>query len=410
MTTNSRTVSSRTVVRIGIIGAGMAGQAHAFGYRNAMMAADFADIDVVLHTIADPNLALAESVAHRYGFAHATADIDALLADPEVDAISVALPNHLHKDVLPRVIASGKHLFAEKPIGRTPVEAEHLAELAEASDAVTGVGFSFRRLPGLAAVAQAVRSGAIGEVHTVRAWYNADYAADPSGALSWRYSQELSGGGALLDIGAHAIDAAQFVAGDVTRVLSSTLRTVIGERPLPAAGAIGHGGSASSERGPVTNDDVALLTTQFANGAVGQITLSRIAHGVPNSLGVEAFGSEGSISFDSISAGEFHLFEARTPSAAGRGFNGARRIITGPDHPYFTDVAAMPGAGVGTGYAEAFVAEIQEFLRCVRDHRPMDTDFATAVRMMAVVGAALDAAASGSAVDVAARSNHPQPA
>ncbi|WP_369045864.1 Gfo/Idh/MocA family protein [Sinomonas sp. P10A9] len=401
------TATSRTVVRIGIIGAGMAGQAHAFGYRNAMMATDLADVDVVPHTIADPNLALAETVAHRYGFAHATADIDALLADPEVDAISVALPNHLHKDVLPRVIASGKHLFAEKPIGRTPAEAEHLAELAEGSAAVTGVGFSFRRLPGLAAVAQAVRAGAIGEIHTVRAWYNADYAADPAGALSWRYSQELSGGGALLDIGAHAIDAAQFVAGQVTRVLSSTLRTVIAERPLPAAGAIGHGGSTSAEHGPVTNDDVALLTTQFENGAIGQITLSRIAHGVPNSLGVEVFGSAGSISFDSIRAGEFHLFEASLSqpgaSAAGRGFNGARRVITGPDHPYFTDVAAMPGAGVGTGYAEAFTAEIQEFLRCVRDHRPMDTDFATAVRMMAVVGAALDAAASGAAVDVGSR-------
>lgn len=68
-------------VRIGIIGAGMAGQAHAFGYRNATMAHDLADLDVQLHTIADPNIALAQSVAHRYGFANAVADIDALLAD-----------------------------------------------------------------------------------------------------------------------------------------------------------------------------------------------------------------------------------------------------------------------------------------------------------------------------------------
>ncbi|MCA4134800.1 Gfo/Idh/MocA family protein [Arthrobacter sp. M4] len=386
-----------TTIRIGIIGAGMAGQAHAFGYRNAMMAGDLGDVDVQLHTIADPNLGLAQSVAKRYGFANAVADIDAFLANPEIDAVSVALPNHLHAQILPKVIASGKHLFAEKPIGRTREEAAWLAGLAEASSAVTGVGFSFRRLPGLAALAQAVQGGAIGQVHTVRAWYNADYAADPAGALSWRYSQELSGGGALLDIGAHAIDAAQFVVGPVTRVLNSTLRTVITERPKPAAGAIGHGAATTEERGPVTNDDVALLTVEFDGGAVGQITLSRISSGIPNSLGVEAFGSEGHALFDSISAGEFHLFQNGVATSA---TNGPRRIFTGPEHPYFNDVAAMPGAGVGTGYAEAFVAEIQEFLRCVRDGSPMDTDFNTAVKMMRVVGAALDSAASNAVIDI----------
>lgn len=78
--------------------------------------------------------------------------------------MSVALPNHLHAEVLPKVIASGKHLFAEKPIGRTIEEAARLAGLADAAAAVTGVGFSFRRLPGLAALAQAVHGGAVGQI------------------------------------------------------------------------------------------------------------------------------------------------------------------------------------------------------------------------------------------------------
>ena len=187
-------------MRIAVIGAGMAGQAHAFGYRTAMMAVS-SSLRVELDTIADPNLPLAQSVADRYGFAHATGDIDALLEREDIDAISVALPNFLHAEVLPKVLASGKHVLAEKPIGRTVEESSSLQALAEASPAVTGVGFSFRRLPGLAALAAAVRDGWIGEVHTVRGWYRADYAADPAGALSWRYSQEQAGAGALLDIG-----------------------------------------------------------------------------------------------------------------------------------------------------------------------------------------------------------------
>lgn len=387
-----------STLRIGIIGAGMAGQAHAFGYRNATMAADLADVNLELRTIADPNLELARSAAHRYGFANAVADVDELLADPQIDIVSVALPNNLHADVLPKVLASGKHLFAEKPIGRTPAEASELAALAETTDAITGVGFSFRRLPGLAALADAVATGVIGDVHTVRGWYDADYAADPNGALSWRYSQDLSGGGALLDIGSHAIDAAQFVAGSINTVLATTLRTVIHERPKPAAGAIGHGGATTTETGPVTNDDIALLTVEFDGGAIGQLRMSRIAHGAPNSLGVEVFGSNGHARFDSISSGEFHVFST---DAANPAHNGPRRIFTSPAHPYFTDVAPMPGGGVGTGYGEAFVAEIQEFVRCVRDNRPMDTDFATALRMMNVVGAAFEASATGSAARVA---------
>jgi predicted dehydrogenase len=178
---------------------------------------------------------------------------------------------------------------------------------------------------------------------------------------------------------------------------SATLRTVIAERPKPVSGATGHGTSASNERGPVTNDDVALLTISFDSGAVGQIQLSRIAAGIPNSLGVEVFGSKGSAWFDSISAGEFHLFETSLTDSP---FNGPRRIFTGPEHPYFADVAAMAGAGVGTGYAEAFVAEIQEFLRSVVTSVPMDTSFATATQMMNVVGAAFESARLGAPVKV----------
>lgn len=383
-------------IRVAIIGAGLAGQAHAFGYRTASMAVS-AELPVDLAVIADPNFALAQKVADRYGFAKAVSDIDEVINDPNIDAISVALPNFLHDQVLPKVLASGKHVFTEKPIGRTLSESGHLLGLSQEAKGLTGVGFSFRRLPGLAALAQAVATGKLGEIHTVRAWYNADYASNPKGALSWRYSQEESGGGALLDIGSHAIDALQYVAGKVETVVSATLKTVITERPKPVAGAIGHGGSDSDEYGPVTNDDIALLSVLLQNGAVGTVSMSRIANGIPNSLGVEVFGTLGTGSFDSESAGEFHIF---INDPVDHAFNGTRRIITGPAHPYFTDVAAMPGGGVGTGYAEAFTAEIQEFLKCIQSGGTMDTNFSTAHEMMQVVDAALRSSREGISVRI----------
>src|SRR5262249_33418921 len=80
-------------VTVAVIGAGMAGQAHAFGYRNVTMHPELAGVDVELSTIVDVTAHLARSVAGRYGFANASTDLDVVLADDSIDAVSVALPN-----------------------------------------------------------------------------------------------------------------------------------------------------------------------------------------------------------------------------------------------------------------------------------------------------------------------------
>ena len=121
---------------------------------------------------------------------------------------------------------------------------------------------------------------------------------------------------------------------------------------------------------------------------MGQIHVNRIATGLPNSLGLQIHGSQGHARFDSIAAGEFHI---HTNDGSGV-LAGPRWVFTGPQHPYFSDVAAMPGGGVGTGYAEAFVAEIQHFARCILSGTPMDTSFGSAYRVMVVVDAAQRAA------------------
>ena len=379
-------MTSRQRIRVALVGAGAAGQAHAFGYRNVSMAAGLDVVDIDLAVVVDPNVELARRTADRYGYADATADLQRVVNDPSIDAISVALPNSGHAQVLPAILRSGKHVLTEKPIGRSAGEAVALVALAEQSSAVTGVGFSFRRLPGLAAVRNLIADGAIGTVQSFTAWYNADYGASPDAPFSWRYAKETAGAGALIDIGTHAIDAVQHVIAPVRQVVSSTLHTAITRRPIPG----------STEFGLVDTDDIALLTVQTADGAVGQIHVNRIASGIPNSLGVEIHGSRGHARFDSIAAGEFHI---HTDDGTGLA-SGPRRVFTGPAHPYFSDVAAMPSGGVGTGYAEAFVAEVQHFIRCIVSGAPMDTSFPSAYRVMLVVDAAQQSAATGASIVV----------
>lgn len=379
-------MSPQQKIRVALVGAGAAGQAHAFGFRNVSMASGLDTVQIDLAVVVDPNVELARRTAARYGYAEATADLQKVLDDPTIDAISVALPNSVHADVLPAILRSGKHVLTEKPIGRGSAEATELVALAEQSPAVTGVGFSFRRLPGLAAVHDLVADGAIGTVHNFTAWYSADYGSSPQTPFSWRYAKDTAGAGALIDIGTHAIDTVQYVVGPIRRVLSATLRTAIDRRPVPGTG----------ESAVVDTDDIALLTVELESGAVGQIRVNRIATGIPNSLGIEVHGSEGHARFDSIAASEFHVHIAEGPAA----LSGARRVFTSPAHPYFSDVAAMPGGGVGTGYAEAFVAEIQHFVRCILARTPMDTSFPSAYRVMLTVDAAQRAAETGTAVSL----------
>jgi predicted dehydrogenase len=379
-------MSVRRKIRVALVGAGVAGQAHAFGYRNVSMARGLDAVDIDLAVVVDPSVELARRTADRYGYTEATADLQRVVDDPGIDAISVALPNSVHAEVLPAILRSGKHVLTEKPIGRSAAEATDLVALAEQSPAITGVGFSFRRLPALAAVRDLLADNAIGTIHSFTAWYNADYGALPETPFSWRYAKDTAGAGALIDIGTHAIDSVQHVIAPVRQVLSSTLRTAIARRPIPG----------SSEFGIVDTDDIALLTVELANGAVGQIHVNRIATGIPNSLGLEIHGSGGHARFDSIAAGEFHV---HVDDGSGV-LSGPRRVFIGPQHPYFSDVAAMPGGGVGTGYAEAFVAEVQHFVRCILSGTPMDTSFPSAYRVMQVVDAAQKSALRGVVVAV----------
>lgn len=383
-------------VRVAVIGAGYAGQAHAFGYRNARMSEALRDVEMELAAIVDPNLALAEEVAARYGFERAIGSVDEVLQDATIDTVSVALPNFVYRDTLAKILESGKHVLAEKPLGTSAGEAEELARIAAGTDRVAAVGFSYRHIPALAATRAAVHDGRIGTPFFARGHYYADYALDPRSPRTWRFEQRTSGGGALIDLGAHLIDGLTSMMGPIAEV-TSTLHTAITERPLPTGG-IGHAARASdTETGVVDNDDTALLTVRFTSGAVGSLQISRIAAGTPNELGIEVFDSKGRVSFDSSRSNEYSIYET---GESRPGDDGPRRVVAGPEMPYYANVSPMRARGTGTGYGEAFVSEIQSFLAAVALGHPLDTTFAAAVHPMRVVQAALDSASGDGTVQV----------
>jgi predicted dehydrogenase len=178
------------------------------------------------------------------------------------------------------------------------------------------------------------------------------------------------------------------------------LPIVIKDRPVPRGTALGHaaGGAVSDERKPVTNEDIATFVVEFASGAAGTFSISRVALGHPNNLGFEVFGTRAAASFDLSRNAEFGYVD-NTPDAT---TNGWRRVIVGPAHPYVVAAQSMPFAGIGHGGQEFFTYQARAFLDAIAglDRLPRPATFAAGLRNLQVEEAVVKSATSGSAVEV----------
>lgn len=350
-----------TSLGVAVIGAGMAGRAHAQGYRSAstVFGEDLPDVRLV--AVADAYEPFAVGAARRFGFARAETDWRAVAEAPDVDAVSVVVANHLHREVVEGLLAAGKHVLCEKPLAPTVADAEAMVAAAEASDRVAAVGFTFRRSPAVNAVRQLTGGDGIGPVTQFQGRYWCDYGLNPKAPMSWRYKGG-PGSGALADIGSHLVDLGEFMCGPVGSVRGTFFSTHVTERPTAKGAVVGHAvAETTGELEPVENEDVATFTATFAGGAVGTLSVSRIAFGHPNSLGFEIFSARGAARFDLDRPSEFWVADQATPSTTA----GYRQVLVGPEHPYVAGGLPMDFPGVGYGQNDLFTFQARAFLEQV---------------------------------------------
>jgi predicted dehydrogenase len=345
---------------VAVIGAGMVGRAHASAYRNAATVFELTGPGPRLVAIADVHEPFAVDTARRYGFDRAETDWRAVVDAPDVDAVSVAVANHLHREITEAALAAGKHVLCEKPLAPSVGEARAMVDAAAAAPGlVNAVGFTFRRSPAINAIRRQVVEGGLGPVRHVVANYWCDYGFDPGRPISWRY-RGGPGSGVLADIGSHLVDLAEFFCGATAGVQGTTMATLITERPEPLGVAVGHaGGVGVGDRlVPVENEDICTFTASFANGAVGTFALSRVAYGHANTLRLDLFCENGTASFDLTRPAEFTI----TDDGPAQPVNGARTVFVGPWHPYLERGLPMDFPTVGHGQNDFFVFQARAFL------------------------------------------------
>jgi D-xylose 1-dehydrogenase (NADP+, D-xylono-1,5-lactone-forming) len=206
--------------------------------------------------------ARAEAYARERGLERAYGGFDELLADPDVDAVYVALPNALHVEWAIRALEAGKHVLSEKPLTRDPREAERAFDAAERAGRILMEGFMYRHHPQTKRLAQVVRDGELGELRLVRSHFS--FTLDRPRDVRW--DREL-GGGSLLDLGCYCTNLMRTLAGEPERVYAEQIVAPSGVDVRFAA------------------------TLRFARGVLGHFDC---AFDLPRRIGFEAVGSEGS--------------------------------------------------------------------------------------------------------------------
>jgi predicted dehydrogenase len=384
-------------IGVAVIGAGMAGRAHAAAYRIAPTLYRSTLPDLRFVSIGDVSPGLGSLAARRFGYERNDTSWQAIAEDPDINVLSVVVANFLHREMVEGLVAAGKHVLCEKPLSDNLEDARAMADLARSANTVVRIGFTFRRAPGVAALRELVTSGALGRILHVDGRYWCDYASDPMGPMSWRY-KGAPGSGALADIGSHVAYLVEFLGGDGQEVSGGRFATAITERPVPLGTVVGHGQAVVSDTyEAVENDDYASFSARLEQG-VGVVQVSRVAAGHPNGLALEVFGDNGAAKWEQERPAEFQLMLHE----GAVGTRGYRRVIIGPDHPYFAGGLPMDAPGVGVGQNDGFVFQARAFLEEVAGideagSLSRNASFDEGVHNMEILAAVAESAAGGGA-------------
>lgn len=371
-------------IRIGLVGAGWMGKAHSTAMLNEQMLFG-PDFGVpVFEMVADNNEESAKIAQHKIGFCRMTTDWHELVTDPQIDLVDIATPNAFHYEVAKAALENGKNVYCEKPLSISPEESQELAELAAKKGVINYVGFNNTRNPANAYVRELVQSGALGDIMLFIGRYDQDQLLDPTMPITWRHINKLAGCGALGDLGSHLLSVSQFIMGDIKKV-DAMKRTIFPERPKA---------KGSSEMAKVENEDIISFMMEYANGATGMISSSRVATGCKNYLAYEIQGTKGSVKYDLERMGEVQVY-FQSDEERDRGF---RQVFLNPKHKGYS--AFQPAGGIAIAYNDMKILEVHELFSAITKGTAYTCNFEFGYKIDHTVKAILESADKHVWVDV----------
>ena len=346
----------KTTIGVGLIGTGYMGKCHALAWNSVKAVFGDGPRPALIH-LAEVTGDIAQKKADEFGFAKATGDWRELIADPEVDVVSVTTPNAFHAEMAIAALEAGKHVWCEKPMAVALADAARMAAAAKASGRVAVLGYNYIQNPLIRQIGAILTDGTIGTVNHVRLEMDEDFMADPEALFYWK-SEASSGYGALDDFGVHPLSLLQVLFGPVTKVFAHLSKPYV-DRP-----------TKDGTRRAVETFDIASVL--FELGAIsGVMALDRSAWGRKGRIALQIFGSKGTVVFDQERFNELQLY-VTSDKPTEQGF---RTILAAPQHAPYDRFIPAPGHGLG--FNDLKIIECHELLRTIGGEQGRVIDFDT---------------------------------
>jgi predicted dehydrogenase len=364
---------TKTQVRTGMLGSGFIGQMHSLAFRSAGFSRAEPAVTPDLIALADQDEKLAAEVAERYGWSSTTTDWRELLGH-DLDLFVNAGPNDLHLEASIAAAKAGIPVFCEKPLASSADEAHRLWKAVAAHRVMHRCAFMHRFIPAIQLAREMVQSGELGEVRHFRSTFALNMLG-PDGEVSWRFDRDRAG--------AHHIDVARFIVGEVNKV-----------------GAIAKTWTTDpTHRIDRVNDDAFVAIAELENGATAVFEASR--NDAPHSLTgrIEIDGTLGSISWEMERLNELVIREpGRGPRV---------QMATRPGHPL--EGFWLPGGIQGShpvGWNECFAHQAHDILGLASGklEQSVAATFEDGYRVAEIVDTIEAAAQSGTTMPVTFRS------
>jgi predicted dehydrogenase len=364
-------------IRVGMVGYKFMGKAHSNAWRQVPV---FFDSPLVpeLKAICGRDEEGVKAAAERYGWESCETSWKKLVERDDIDIVDINTPNSSHAEIAIAAAEHGKHVFIEKPLAMNLEEAKRIADAVRKAGVKHMVSFNYRRFPALTFAKQILSEGRLGRIYHFRAVYLQDWIVDPDFPLVWRLDKKTAGSGALGDLGAHIIDMALWLVGDIKSV-SASKETFIKKRKLPSAEG-GLSAKAGEKTGEVTVDDAVISLARFENGALGTFEATRFAIGHKNGGAFEINGSKGSLRFNLERMNELELLSAEDGDE--QGFKTI--LVTDSTHPF---MAAWWPPGHMLGWEHSQINQVYHLLESIAADRMPEPSIYDGLKNQAVLEA-----------------------
>jgi predicted dehydrogenase len=357
----------RRTLSVALVGTKFMGRAHSNAWRQAPRFFDL-PADIRMAVICGRDSAATRRAAKTLGWEKPVYDWKAIMADPQIDIVDICTPNDSHAEIAIAAARGGKAILCEKPLARNVSEARRMVEAVKRAGVTNMVCHNYRRVPAIALARQMIAAGEIGDrIYHFRARYAQDWIAAENFPLVWRLQSKVAGSGALGDIGAHIVDLARYLVGEISGIAAVSETFV--KRRL----------TKDRQLARVDVDDAVSVVGKFRNGAILNLEATRFARGRKNQLTFEINGSGGSLAFDLEKMNRLRFYRA-TDSENTRGFRDI--IVTESKHPY---VGNWWPPGHIIGYEHSFVHTIADFVKAVATRKRIQPDFADGLKTQRVL-------------------------